>query len=145
MEENILVKEDIGASAEPEAFPKTELENASSEVEDEAVPTLEDDIAELLIEFPSMSGKSPEELMNVQRYEELRSLGLSQKEAFFATSKKQLVSADNRAHLGGSVPRSVRAPLCAMSSRELLEARELFGGISDEEIRSLYKKVTTQR
>ncbi len=95
--------------------------------------------------FPFVSGKALPELVNEKRYEELRSLGLSAEEAFLATAKKQGGTYDNRAHLCGSVPKSVKAPVSAMTPHELLEARELFGGISDEEIRSLYQRVTKQK
>ncbi len=97
---------------------------------------------EIFSKFPSLKGKSLDELINKERYEELRALGLSSEEAFFATAKNRAASADNRSHLGGSVPKGVHAPSHGMSASELCEARELFRGISDEEIRNLYRRVT---
>ncbi len=121
---------------------------ASEPVSEESEGTVFDErteLAELVSLFPGADGKNLSELVNEKRYEELRALGLSTEEAFFATAKKQARTHDNRSHLGTSVPRSVKAPLGAMSARELQEARELFGGVSDEELRSLYQRVTKQK
>lgn len=51
-------------------------------------------------------------------------------------------SGDNRSHLVSNVPRAVKSPVGAMSSRELREARELFSNMDDAEIQRLYKRVT---
>ncbi len=96
-------------------------------------------------QFLGTEGKSLSELVNEKRYIELRTLGLDTKEAFRATAKRDERTYDNRSHLSASVMRSVHAPSTAMSQAELSEARELFGGMSDEEIRNLYQKVTKQR
>ena len=99
----------------------------------------------LAAEIGGIEDKDLCELVNGERYRELRLLGLSVKEAFLATARRECVTHDNKAHLGRSIPRSVHTPTSAMSTEELLEARELFGNLSDEEIKKLYNKVTNQR
>ncbi len=101
------------------------------------------DISVLTEQFPEMRGaKDISALKNPTRYTELRALGLSPYEAYLATSERAAVMCDNRRHLGSSVPRAAAITHGAISSRELREARELFGDISDSEIVRLYRKVT---
>ena len=105
-------------------------------------PRLEDDIAVLSAKHPELGRcESPEELIRVERYEELRALGLSEEEAYLATARRAR-RPDNRQHLTSSVTGGVGSPSSAMSERELRAARELFYGMSDAEIRRLYKKVS---
>lgn len=82
------------------------------------------------------------ELENAERYGALRDLGLTPREAYLATSARPR-RYDNRAHLKSSVPIRAGAPDVGMPSNELAAARELFSGLSDSEIRSLYKRVTS--
>ena len=84
--------------------------------------------------------KDISELENPIRYAALRDLGLTPEEAYLATAKRR--RQDNRAHLYTSVPRHTASPTSGISERELIEARELFPGTSDAQIRKLYKKVT---
>ncbi|MBQ8720375.1 MAG: hypothetical protein IJY65_05020 [Clostridia bacterium] len=99
------------------------------------------DLLELIRDFPELSDKkSLSEIENPARYGVLRELGLSPKEAYLASSFSR--RADNRAHLHSSVPARAAAPDTTMSAKELEGARELFSGLSDSEIRSLYKRVT---
>jgi len=98
------------------------------------------DLSELKEEFPELSGlSSVTELDDPIRYGALRDLGLTPSEAYLATRKRHY--ADNRSHLRPtrSVARGA-APL--MTEAEMSAARELFSGISDSEIRQLYKRVT---
>lgn len=98
------------------------------------------DAEELRAEFPELSSlSSVTELDDPVRYGALRDLGLTPREAYLATRKRREV--DNRAHLrpARSVARGA-APL--MTEAEMSAARELFSGISDSEIRQLYKRVT---
>lgn len=98
------------------------------------------DAEELRAEFPELSSlASVTELDDPVRYGALRDLGLTPREAYLATRKRR--DADNRAHLRPtrSVARGA-APL--MTEAEMSAARELFSGISDSEIRQLYKRVT---
>ncbi len=50
--------------------------------------------------------------------------------------------ADALAHVTSAVPKGARGPECPMTRREMERARELFSGLSDNEIHNLYKKVT---
>lgn len=135
------MQENENVSTVEEAVPEiTSAENREPDNFD-----LAQDAEEIVSEFPSTSGKTLDELVNKRRYGELRSLGLSAKEAFLATAKREPATYDNRSHLSASSFRSVHAPHSAMSTRELTEAREIFSGLSDEEIRNLYQRVTKQR
>ena len=101
----------------------------------------DEDLKCLRDEFYELSDiESITELDDPLRYGALRDLGLTPREAYLATRKAR--AHDNRRHLSSSVPRSSRAPLGTMSESELMAARELFDGLSDLEIRRLYKKVT---
>ena len=96
----------------------------------------------LAAEFPELSELTDiTDLDNPLRYAALRDLGLSPVEAYLATAKRRRAQ-DNRAHLESSVPRRAEIPSGTMSEQELNEYRELFGNISDAEIKKLYKKVT---
>ncbi|MBP3401800.1 MAG: hypothetical protein J6K85_01945 [Clostridia bacterium] len=98
---------------------------------------IESDLSELASEFP----EAISEEMLTGRYSELRALGLTPAEAYLA-SVRRTPKFDSRSHLKASVPRAVKSPGGAMSRRELLEARELFSGLSDRQIEDLYRKVT---
>ena len=104
---------------------------------------MKSDLEELKGEFPELSDiKSLAEIKNPLRYGALRDLGLSPTEAYLAARGK-VARSDNRSHLSYSVPKSAGSPGGAMSHSELESARELFCGMSDSEIQSLYKRVTT--
>ena len=100
------------------------------------------DAKELADQFPELAGiKDITELENPLRYAALRDLGLSAAEAYLATSPRR--KQDNRAHLRPT--RSVaKSSTPLMSEAEMNAARELFDGISDSQIRQLYKRVTKQ-
>lgn len=99
------------------------------------------DLEQLKGEFPELEGtESIAQIKNPLRYGALRDLGLSPTEAYLACRGK-VAARDNRAHLHHSVPRFAKAPI-GMSRTELERARELFGGMSDAEIQSLYRRVT---
>ncbi len=136
----------------PEVQIEADIEGdiAQAEAETSAAMTdpmadIEGELAALSSGMPSIAGRSADELVDGRRYSELRALGLTPREAFLATAKKQAPAGDNRAHLFGSAPRSMHAPYSAMTQAELAEAREIFGGMADEDIRDLYRKVTKQR
>ena len=76
------------------------------------------------------------------RFAELRELGLTPREAYLATRKPK--KPDNRSHLSGAAPRSAGSVGSGMTQNELLRARELFSGMSDREIQSLYKRVSAR-
>ena len=110
---------------------ESEIDYAAVVVED--LKILRDEFAELA----SISDIC--ELNNPLRYAALRDLGLSPVEAYLATAKR--VKKDNRSHLVATRTVSVEKN-GAMSDAELAAAREIFSGVSDREIRKLYKRVT---
>ena len=80
------------------------------------------------------------ELDDPVRFAELRELGLTPREAYLATKRTR--HQDNRRHLSGAAPRGAGSPRGAMTQSELLRARELFSGMSDKDIQSLFKRVS---
>ena len=116
-------------------------EETDTEIED-GDEDLSADIDALASQFPELTALNDiSELNNAKRYAELRALGLTPAEAYLATAKRSAAK-DSRSHLRSSVPGGVGIPHSGMSARQMNEARELFSGLSDAEIRSLYKKVT---
>ncbi|MBO5945286.1 MAG: hypothetical protein J6Q69_01640 [Clostridia bacterium] len=101
----------------------------------------DEDIKTLRTLFPELcDAKSITELENPLRFAALRDLGLSAEEAYLATTKRRQ-RIDNRAHLTSSVP-TATMPEGDMPRHELEAAREMFSGLSDKEIRALYRRVT---
>ena len=74
------------------------------------------------------------------RFAELRELGLSVKEALYATMPTY-TRENGKSHLKGSVPRGKGALLDSLSVSEMREAKDLFYGLSEAEINSLYRRV----
>ena len=100
---------------------------------------IKEDVASLRREFLELSELTDiTELENPMRYAELRDLGLSAAEAYLATRQRR---SDNRSHLR-AVHNIKSTHQNSMSDSEMASARELFGDISDAEIRKLYKRVT---
>ena len=125
---------------------REEIEVESAEVDE--IPELEamDDSTEEVDytgEIESLMGEFPDVNLGEReaRYAELRALGLTQKEAFFASASRA-PRMDTRSHLSGGMPKMARSPMGAMPRRELEAAREIFSGLSDRQIEDLYKKVT---
>lgn len=170
LEEAISTSEELeDAKSEPQDSPITECEDGSEgdpttdvqgdgEAEGEAGDSdsvgtqsahepdyqrlVEQDVAALRAEFPELAYlEDVAELNNPLRYAALRDMGLSPAEAYLATSRR--VVRDNRSHLQAAYGRRTSAPADTISTRELATAREIFTGLSDTEIRRLYKKVTT--
>ena len=142
--EEIMTENEVSEVAEPTPEPEAVTESTEDIPEEPTseTETIDDDIRELREEFPELSEiESITELTNPIRYAALRDLGLSPAEAYILTSRRKQIY-DNRSHLTASVPVSAKSPGTGMSARELKEARELFGNISDAEIYKLYKKVT---
>ena len=85
------------------------------------------------------------EMPGVLRFAELRGLGLSVREAYYAvrgaTDEKPLAERGGRAHLHGSVPGRAAAVGIGMSAGEIEGARRLFPHLSDREITALYRRV----
>ena len=104
----------------------------------------EADLAQLRAQFPQLSRISHlSELDNPRRYAQLREAGLSPKEALLATDDSRLRQRryDNRAHLHSAVPKGACGG-AAMTASELSAARNLFEGLSDAELASLYRRAT---
>lgn len=131
-------------SSEPtEETVTSEPQLASAEITDESEAfDIGSELDGLSEEFPRLRSEEPDALLDTQRYRELRALGLSSKEAYLATAKKSEIRQDSRAHLGGSVPKRAHPLGTGMSAQDLSFAREIFGSMSDEDIRSLYRRVT---
>lgn len=133
---------DTAPAASEEVIPG-ESGGVSDTASDNAVDyaaLIEEDIATLKGEFPELASLgSITELNDPIRYAALRDLGLSAEEAYLATAKR--VKRDNRAHLTTAYGKNATPPTSTMSQRELSEARELFGNLSDLEIQRLYKRV----
>ena len=131
-----------GDSRAAETEAAGEIPEAKEEEPSEKDSVIDGDLKELREEFPELSELcSITELTNPVRYAELRDLGLSPAEAYILTSRRKQIY-DNRSHLTATVPTAAKSPGSGMSARELEEARQLFGDISDSEIYKLYKKVT---
>lgn len=117
-----------------------EGENAPAPIDYEALAREDAEILASI--FPNLRGiASVTELKNPLRYAALRDLGLSPKEAYLATCEPA-AAYDNRSHLFSTAQGKRGSAECQMTRSELEAARELFDGLSDREIHSLYKKVT---
>ena len=119
-------------------------ESADAEAEvyaEEPAIDVSEPLTELCESYPELTPESAEALCNLERYRELRALGLSVEEAYRATAKKK-PTADNRAHLSVSVGGGGTPASHGISEPELRSAREIFSDMSDAEIRRLYKRVT---
>ena len=114
-------------------------ENSEGESDVNYAELIVSDAMELAKQFPELEGiKDITELENPLRYAALRDLGLSPAEAYLATTRVR--KRDNRAHLYAT--RAISSSTSTvMSEGELAAAREIFSGVSDSEIRSLYKRV----
>jgi len=149
-------KEDLAVNAEIAQVEEiTDTAVNQSETKEAEIPTREEkenedtDYKELLkADMLELSGEfSPGKEMNISdlknpiRYGALRDLGLSPKEAYLASGGKR-ENEDNRSHLSSSVPKKFSSQFSEIPRAELDAARELFGDLSDAQIRNLYKKVT---
>ena len=131
----------VDVSVEDEISPTEEASVEVDEVVTDYSTVADEDVRALSMLFPELSElKSITELENPLRFAALRDLGLSAEEAYLATAKRRLMK-DNRAHLTASVPTGA-TPDMEMPRHDLEVAREMFSGLSDREIRALYRKVT---
>ena len=100
------------------------------------------DLDELKREFPELvATESFSDIEGAVRYGALRDLGLTPSEAYRAT-RKSAPRENTRAHLSPAVPRMAASPRTGISREELRVMRDVFGDMSDSDIRRLYKKVT---
>ena len=115
------------------------MQNRKEEGADSATFSLGGDLDALLADVPELR-EAVSGAINEKRFLELRRLGLSVREAYLATSVPK--GKDNRAHIISEVPSGARSPEIGMSSFEMETARNLFDGLSEQEIKRLYAQVT---
>ena len=96
------------------------------------------EIKSLLPDFANVRHLS--ELPFAHRFAELREMGLSVKEALYA-NLPSLPRGSGKSHLTSSVPRGRGIPSDTLSTEEMRAAKDLFYGLSEKEINSLYKRV----
>lgn len=118
-------------------------EAVSEELEEEPEVSpldFEEELEAIVAELPELH-PTHSEISENERYAELRSLGLTPREAYLATMPRERRS-DNRSHLTGAIPKSSSAPHNQMSRQQMDMARSIFGDLDESEIRRLYKRVT---
>lgn len=134
---------DENADETVEASDTEHIEYKEELCEDQTASSANDigtELSALTSEFSELrSGIDTSSLLDAKRYAELRALGLTPREAYLATAKRKS-SRNNRAHLVSAVPASAKSPDIGMSRWALQTARELFSGMSDTELRSLYAR-----
>lgn len=134
------VSEDDVTPTDAPDIPETATPVNEETVNYEAI--IAEDLSVLRAEFSELKDITDiTELNNPIRYAALRDLGLSPIEAYMATAVR--VRRDNRSHLTAAYGRNAVSPNGVMTSKELSDARELFGDLSDSEIQRLYRKVTS--
>lgn len=158
-EEEDIMTEGIGTAEEADAQSEMQPEITAVNAELSEIPVINEespeipvarergaseiimeDLEELIAEFPELSDlRDASELSDPIRYGKLRDLGLSPKEAYLATAGRKRII-DTRAHLSGAKPKPLSTP-SNISAYAVRCVRELFDGISDEEIISLYRRV----
>ena len=141
MESSEIVTESFGEEVPCFSVDESASEDANIAASEEPETDATDVLAELCDGYPELTPDNAAALCNLDRYRELRALGLTVDEAYRATSKKK-ASPDSRAHLSVSVGGGGAPSSHGISEPELRSAREIFSGMSDAEIRRLYKRVT---
>ncbi len=134
-----------------------ETESASKEREPEPTDEgerferqAENDLAELQAIDPDAARyRHIGEMPGALRFAELRELGLSVEEAYYAVrgaaSEKPLPDRGGRAHLHASVPGRAASGGVGMTVGEIEAARRLFPNLPDREIASLFRRVNETR
>lgn len=135
---NETALEESAELRETEAEPETAGEESRG-CEAEAEEARLDAFAELCELLPGITEESADAVCDLERYRQLKALGLSTEEAYRATARQR--AADTRSHLSGAVGNAAPPRRGGISEQELRSARELLGDISDAEIRRLYKRV----
>ncbi len=141
MESTEIVTESIDEVITEAKTDEGVVEDAETSTPFELEAEATDVLSELCEGYPEITPENAAELCNLERYRELRALGLNVDEAYRATAKKRSAT-DNRAHLSVSVGGGGAPMSHGISEPELRSAREIFSGMSDAEIRRLYKRVT---
>ena len=139
-EETEKTDEDAPCGEKPsEKQAESEKSTAATAEQQNPDTTFEQDLRALIAEFPELRS-AVRGGISTKRYGELRSLGLSVREAYLAASAPR--GQDNRAHIVSGVPGGARSPEIGMSSAEMEIARSIFHGLSEQEIKRLYSVVT---
>ena len=149
----------LSEEAQNELLPEIDAEESTTEQnegEPDPIAELEkmasEDLAEIKRLFPSLSSLSHvRELDRAERFGEMREAGFSVEEALMATNYERIfeaiISKSNRqngkSHLAGTVPDSAQRSSTSMTTDQMKAARELFSGLSEREIHSLYKRATS--
>ena len=107
-----------------------------------------EDLTVLTAEVAELAGiTSLSALPDPARYGELRELGLTPAEAYYATAggRQKRPTEASRAHLGASVGRAAATAGIRPTAAELAEARDLFPSLTDREIEALYRRAVTRQ
>ncbi len=108
-----------------------------------------EDLAEIKRLFPSFSDISHlRELDRAERFGEMREAGLSVEEALMATNYERIFEAivkkaravNGKSHLQSRVPTAAGGEESGMTGEQMRQAKEMFDGLSEREIQSLYKR-----
>jgi len=141
-EENAPAPEENGENPAEEPQPEPDGEAFRRQAEE--------DLARLQAVAPeALSYRHIGEMPGALRFAELRELGLSVEEAYYAVrgacAAKPTPDRGGRAHLHGSVPGRAASGGVGMTAGEIEAARRLFPGLPDREIASLYRRVNQNR
>lgn len=139
------------AASEPDEPDDTAPENDPAQGADPAQDEsfrrqAEEDLARLRLLDPETAAyRHLGEMPGAIRFAELRELGLSVEEAYYAVRganpEKPSPDRGGRAHLHASVPGRAASGGAGMTVGEIEAARRLFPGLPDREIASLYRRV----
>lgn len=144
-EEAVVIepKEEVPALEETLVEESLPVEETPSSPAPDYAKMAEEDLAAIRANVPGMGRlRSLTDLPQYERFAVLREAGLTPEEAFWATSHSLIKppAYDNRSHLRSSAPRPASGSPYAMTAEELSAARDLFGDLTDAEIRTLYAK-----
>lgn len=137
-EQNILPEDSVEADADTPENDVADYERMAS-----------DDLAEIKRLFPSFSDISHlRELDRAERFGEMREAGLSVEEALMATNYERIFeaivkkarAANGKSHLQSRVPTASGGETVGMTGEQMRQAKEMFDGLSEREIQSLYKR-----
>ena len=149
MEEEILLPEETTEGAPNEALPLPDESTEAVEESPSPAPVdyealAKEDLAAIKMLSPELSAVNHlSELPFARRFAELRELGLSVKEALFAT-RTSLPTQSGKEHLRSSVPRAKGTCEGCLSPEEMRAAKDLFYGLSEKEIHALYARVSAR-
>lgn len=136
-------KGDVGDDIDvPEEEFANDIDESETEVADDIDETeqeLADDLDVLRSSLSELSSlRSIDDLAHPEEYARFCSLGLTPREAYLATGERREPRVPKRI----TAPMSVKRDRSAIPEYYLKMAREIFGGLSDREIQSLYKRVS---